>query len=47
MNLLNEKIRILQTQLSVEMDKKTPNPQNIQMLKKELDKCLKVMNDEC
>ena len=43
MNLLNEKIRILTVQLSMERGKEYPNQHIIKMLQKELDNCLEVM----
>lgn len=40
MNVLNEKARVLRTQIEAENKKDNPNQKEIQFLQKELDKCL-------
>ena len=40
MNVLNEKARVLRTQIEAENKKSNPNQKKIQLLQKELDKCL-------
>ncbi len=40
MNVLNEKARVLRTQIEAENKKANPNQKKIQLLQKELNKCL-------
>lgn len=44
MNVLNEKARILRTQIEYEKRKENPNWSNIQCMKKELQQCIEGLN---
>lgn len=43
MNMLNQTVRILQTQIAVEKKKKEPNQEAIELLEKDLEKYLKLL----
>ena len=45
MNMLNQTVRILQTQIAVEKKKKETNQKSIELLEKDLEKYLKLLDE--